>query len=69
MSRKKLMEALRGCGKSSISGRELENCYTADLMIALGITPRFALSYPQNLDNPNFYVSYNINNLWSYEIR
>ena len=35
MSRKKLMEALRGFGKSSISGKELENCYTADLMIAL----------------------------------
>ena len=35
MSRKKLIEALRTCGKSSISGRELENCYTADLMAVL----------------------------------
>ncbi len=35
MSRKKLIEALRGWGKSSISGKELESCYTADLMFFL----------------------------------
>ena len=35
MSRKKLIDALRSCGKTSPSGRELETCYTDDLMIAL----------------------------------
>ena len=35
MSRKVLIEALRAYGKDSLSGRELETCYTADLMIAL----------------------------------
>ena len=35
MSRKKLIEALRTCGKINISGIKLEDCYTADLMVAL----------------------------------
>lgn len=35
MNMKRLIKALRAHGESSLSGRELETCYTADLMIAL----------------------------------
>ena len=35
MSRKKLIEALMASGKNSISGKGFEDCYTADLMVAL----------------------------------
>jgi len=35
MSRKKLIKALKINGIDSISGIELKNCYTADLIVAL----------------------------------
>ena len=35
MNRKMLIKALRAHGVNNLSGRELETCYTADLMIAL----------------------------------
>jgi hypothetical protein len=35
MSRKRLIKTLRAYGENTLSGRKLETCYTADLMIAL----------------------------------
>ena len=35
MNRKKLIEALRDIGKTHLSNKNLEDCYTVDLVIAL----------------------------------